>query len=200
MFLQPFEPAQLVIEFRARRRIAVRQIETSDDQAIDFRFDIAAVRIIGIARQTAADQRRLAGSLQDRYPVPGFFAMPDGAIAGIADRCRREFLVRRLQLLQARDIRRGVLEPIKQIGEASVDAVDVVRRDAHASSSPQRELSPRRYLEYDTIGNPNPNNRPPAGSCRAAALTQLVDAAPDGDDWLHELKYDGYRSGSTVAP
>src|SRR5580704_13835323 len=27
----------------------------------------------------------------------------------------------------------------------------------------------------------------------APQLTQLVDAAPDGDDWLHELKYDGYR-------
>jgi bifunctional non-homologous end joining protein LigD len=24
-------------------------------------------------------------------------------------------------------------------------------------------------------------------------LTQLVDAAPDGDGWLHEIKYDGYR-------
>ena len=24
-------------------------------------------------------------------------------------------------------------------------------------------------------------------------LTQLVEAAPDGDGWLHELKYDGYR-------
>jgi len=24
-------------------------------------------------------------------------------------------------------------------------------------------------------------------------LTQLVDAAPDGPDWLHEIKYDGYR-------
>ena len=22
---------------------------------------------------------------------------------------------------------------------------------------------------------------------------QLVDAARDGDDWLHEIKYDGYR-------
>src|SRR5207302_874049 len=36
---------------------------------------------------------------------------------------------------------------------------------------------------------------------RAAALpdwiapqfTQLVDAAPDGDQWLHEIKFDGYR-------
>jgi bifunctional non-homologous end joining protein LigD len=23
-------------------------------------------------------------------------------------------------------------------------------------------------------------------------LTQLVDAAPEGDEWLHEIKFDGY--------
>ena len=27
----------------------------------------------------------------------------------------------------------------------------------------------------------------------APQLTQLVDAAPYDDDWLHEIKYDGYR-------
>lgn len=27
----------------------------------------------------------------------------------------------------------------------------------------------------------------------------LVDAAPDGDEWLHEIKYDGYRSGYGTA-
>jgi ATP-dependent DNA ligase len=27
----------------------------------------------------------------------------------------------------------------------------------------------------------------------APQLTQLVDAAPEGDDWLHEIKFDGYR-------
>jgi bifunctional non-homologous end joining protein LigD len=40
-----------------------------------------------------------------------------------------------------------------------------------------------------------------ARSSRAAALpqwvppqlTQLVDAAPEGDQWLHEIKFDGYR-------
>ena len=43
--------------------------------------------------------------------------------------------------------------------------------------------------------------RPVARSSRAAALpewiapqlTQLVDAAPDCDQWLHEIKFDGYR-------
>ena len=24
-------------------------------------------------------------------------------------------------------------------------------------------------------------------------LTQLVDEAPEGDQWLHEIKFDGYR-------
>ena len=27
----------------------------------------------------------------------------------------------------------------------------------------------------------------------APQLTQLVDAAPDGEAWLHEIKFDGYR-------
>ena len=43
--------------------------------------------------------------------------------------------------------------------------------------------------------------RPVAHSSRAGALpkwippqlTQLVDAPSEGDQWLHEIKYDGYR-------
>jgi ATP-dependent DNA ligase len=43
--------------------------------------------------------------------------------------------------------------------------------------------------------------RPVARSSPAAALpewvppqlTQLVDAAPEGHQWLHEIKFDGYR-------
>jgi ATP-dependent DNA ligase len=44
--------------------------------------------------------------------------------------------------------------------------------------------------------------RSAAGRCSTAAalpqwirpqLTQLVDAAPEGDAWLHEIKFDGYR-------
>jgi hypothetical protein len=71
---QPFEPAQLVIEFRARRRIAVRQIEATDDQAADRRFDVPAVRIVGIARQAAAGLLRLGAPGEDRHAVPAFHA------------------------------------------------------------------------------------------------------------------------------
>ena len=128
---QPFEPAQLVIEFRARRRIAVRQIEASDDQAADRRFDVAAVRVVGIARQAAAGLHRLGAAGEDRHAVPALLPVPDRAIAGGAERGGRKFLIGRLQLLQADDVRRGLLQPAQQVGEPPVDAVDVVGRDPH---------------------------------------------------------------------
>lgn len=31
-------------------------------------------------------------------------------------------------------------------------------------------------------------------------LATLVKAPPDGDDWLHEIKYDGYRMGCAISP
>jgi bifunctional non-homologous end joining protein LigD len=31
-------------------------------------------------------------------------------------------------------------------------------------------------------------------------LATLVKAPPDGDDWLHEIKYDGYRMGCAITP
>jgi DNA ligase D-like protein (predicted ligase) len=31
-------------------------------------------------------------------------------------------------------------------------------------------------------------------------LTQLVETAPDGDQWLHEIKYDGYRMHARLDP
>ena len=34
--------------------------------------------------------------------------------------------------------------------------------------------------------------RPPA-RLRAAAARELRDTAPDGADWVHEVKFDGYR-------
>src|SRR5260221_7223245 len=33
----------------------------------------------------------------------------------------------------------------------------------------------------------------PLPACVKPALATLVDRAPDGNDWLHEVKFDGYR-------
>jgi hypothetical protein len=31
-------------------------------------------------------------------------------------------------------------------------------------------------------------------------LTRLVDAPPDGPEWLHEIKFDGYRDARPAGP
>src|SRR3546814_14147579 len=50
---QPVDPFELVVEFGAGLRIAVGQIDRRDRQPVDIDLEIAAVRILGIAREPA---------------------------------------------------------------------------------------------------------------------------------------------------
>jgi ATP-dependent DNA ligase len=36
------------------------------------------------------------------------------------------------------------------------------------------------------------------GSDRIAAIARLVDEAPKGNDWSHEIKYEGYRMQARI--
>jgi hypothetical protein len=92
---------------------------------------IAAVGIVGIARQTAPGLHRFGAAGEDRHAVPAFLPVPDRAVAGDAQRARRKFVIRRLQLLETHDIWRGLFHPPEQVGKPPVDAVDVVGRDPH---------------------------------------------------------------------
>ncbi len=60
--------------------------------------------------------------------------MPDRAIACGADGDDRKILVRRLQLLQARDVGRLAFQPFEQTRQPGADAVDVIGRDLHRGS------------------------------------------------------------------
>ena len=53
---------------------------------------------------------------------------------------------------------------------------------------------PRR-VAASGIAQPVAHGSPTAGlpAWIKPQLTQLVDQAPDGPDWLHEIKFDGYR-------
>ena len=53
-------------------RDSVRHIEASDDHAVDRRFDVAAMSIVGVARQAPAGFNRLGAPCQDRDAVPAF--------------------------------------------------------------------------------------------------------------------------------
>src|SRR6266446_7234600 len=62
--------------------------------------------------------------------------MPDRAITGCPDCPLREFLVLRLQLLQADDFRLGFGEPAHQHREAAINAVHVEGHDLHLFPPP----------------------------------------------------------------
>src|SRR5438874_11276684 len=99
MFDQPLEPPQLVIEFRTWRRISVRQIQASDQDAVDGRLDVPAMAVIWIAGQTASCLDRFGAAGENGDAVPAFLAVPDGPVAGLADRRLGKFLLRCLEFL-----------------------------------------------------------------------------------------------------
>ena len=142
MSRQAFEPAELVVELRPGRRIAVGQVEAADQHAVHRCLDVAAVRVVGVARQAAAGLDRLGASREDGHAVPAFLAVPNCTVAGLADRGFREPLARGLEFLQADHVRQGVGQPAQQHWQAPVDAVDVEGRYPHA-----RPPAPR-----DTLG------------------------------------------------
>jgi len=46
---QPPEPVELGVEFRARLRIAVRQIDAGEDDAVDGGLDVAGLVVVAVA-------------------------------------------------------------------------------------------------------------------------------------------------------
>src|SRR5208283_2949856 len=131
VFRQALEPTELVVELGPRRGIAVGQIKAADDDAVDTRLDVAAVRVLGIAGQAATTLDRFAAAREDRDAIPAFLAMPDWRVAGFADRRFRKFILGRLQFLQARDIWFEFVKPPQERRQASADAVEVVGCDFH---------------------------------------------------------------------
>ena len=108
---ETFEPAHLVVKLRTRGRIAIWQIETSDDYAIDLSLKVSAMGVIGIARQAAATFRQLPDARKDRDAVVRFLAVPDRLVPGLVDRLRWKLLIGRLELLQACNSRPIFHEP-----------------------------------------------------------------------------------------
>ena len=74
---------------------------------------------------------RIGAAREDCDTIPALLPMPDHAVAGFANSGFRKFLLRRLQLLQARNIRPGFCQPADERRQASTDAVDVEGRYLH---------------------------------------------------------------------
>ena len=84
-----------------------------------------------LARQEVPGLDRLGTPRQDRDPVPALLSASHRAISCRLDRGRGKPVVGGLQLLQAGDVRRALLEPSQQHGQPPDDAVDVERGNLH---------------------------------------------------------------------
>jgi bifunctional non-homologous end joining protein LigD len=79
------------------------------------------------------------------------------------------------------------------------------REDGKQSGKPKRRAAPaaRRSrsasVDVGTIAGAVPGARKRAAPKAALQLATLVDAAPKGDQWLHEMKFDGYRIAAELA-
>src|SRR5882672_1034044 len=131
MLDQALEPGELVVELRARLRVAIRKVETGDADTANARLQETAMRVVRITGQPAPDFDRRAAPRQDRDSIEGRLTMPHRFVAGCAQRQRREALAGRFELLQTGDVRSFPLQPLDQAREATADAVDVVGCDLH---------------------------------------------------------------------
>ena len=79
---QLLEPGQLVRELRTRLRVAVGQVERRDEDAVDGGFEVARLRIGGVAGQRAPHDDRLAAAREKGNAVSALLCDPGAAIAG----------------------------------------------------------------------------------------------------------------------
>src|SRR5580658_8417418 len=94
-------------------------------------LDVAAVNVVRISRQCAPDLGGLRAAREDGDAVPALLTVPDHAVSRIADRRLGEVLLRRLQLLQAHDVRGLLVQPAQEVRQPGGDSVDVIGDDPH---------------------------------------------------------------------
>src|SRR6476620_5646722 len=90
------------------------------------------MKVLLIARKYAAIFFRRAAACENCDAIPTFLAVPNRAVAGVANGSDWEFLLGRLELLETHDIGLGLAEPTQQYRQAPVDPVHVVSGNLHA--------------------------------------------------------------------
>ena len=61
---EPLKPVQLIIEFRPRRGVAIRQVDRGNDEALDPDLEVARLPVVLVARQAPPQLDRLLAELQ----------------------------------------------------------------------------------------------------------------------------------------
>src|SRR5918998_5019127 len=162
---EPLHPTQFIVEFFCADRIAVGQIERSDDKVADLGLDIAAMAVVRAIWQPRAPQRRRLVARQYGNPVKTLLTVPDAAIAGRFDIGDRQRFIGAFELLEADHVGLLALQPFDQPRQARANAVEVVSGEPHLkrrSSSRSRSPTPHWGWSPGTPRRRDPRrNRPP---------------------------------------
>jgi hypothetical protein len=113
--------------------------------------------------------------------------MPDRAVTSFPDCGLGEFLVRRLQLLQADNVRLRFAESAYQYRKAAINAVHIEGRNSHLSRRPfsgTTRCGTTSDAPDDSSAAPKLAMRPASGS-NSRSFSRRFDLLPRDDDLLH---------------
>ena len=134
---EALHPGKLVVEFRPRRRIAVRKIDRRHPHTVDRRLHVAGLLIPVIAGQPAMDiLQRMAGS--DGDPVVAFLAVIDDVPSDLAIEILRKIRVLGLGFLDQKDITGAGRQIGQDVVLAGFRRIHVPAGDAHRSDGEGR--------------------------------------------------------------
>src|SRR6267143_2071115 len=104
---EALKPGQLVVEFRSRLRIPVGEVDGSDQDSPNSRFDVACLVIFRISRQACTGQHRSVISHENSHAVPRTLPLPDCFVPETSKGIHWKGSVLRLELLETNHVRRS---------------------------------------------------------------------------------------------
>src|SRR3984957_12518967 len=104
---EALEPGQLVVELRSRLRIPVGEVDRSDQDSLNSRFDVAGLVICRITRQACAGQHGSVVSCENGHAVPGTLPLPDCFVPESSKGIHGKGSMLRLELLETHHVRLG---------------------------------------------------------------------------------------------
>ena len=99
------KPGQLVVEFRSRLRIPVGEVDGSDQDSPNSRFDVAGLVIFRVSRQACTGQHGSVVSRKNGHAVPGTLPLPDCFVPESSKGIHGKGVLLRLELLETNHVR-----------------------------------------------------------------------------------------------
>src|SRR5258708_5115790 len=128
---EALKPGQLIVEFRSRLWISVGEVNGSDQDSLNSRFDVASLVISRISRQACAGQHGSVVSRENCDAVPGTLPLPDCFVAESPKGIHGKGSLLSLELLETHHVRFSFGQPSQKVVEPLIDVVDVEGGDFH---------------------------------------------------------------------